>query len=195
MNISEQANKYAEGKANEAITKAIADAYMEGYKAGYKDREEEIPMELRDNKTEYVDLGLPSGTLWATDYEKLDGEQLYLPYCEAERMKLPTQEQWEELRKLCRWEFKIDNAYDYCSATCVGPNGKILLFERTGFIKTKEVEDSWAAYFWMEDEDNNSSEKTAMHLYNSGKINRLRVGAGGLSSFFSGYKLPVRLVR
>ena len=66
MNILEQADKYAEGKANEAITKAIVEAYIEGYKAGYKNREEEIPLELRDNKTEYVDLGLPSGLKWAT---------------------------------------------------------------------------------------------------------------------------------
>ena len=77
MNILENAKKYAEGKANKAITKAIADAYVEGYKAGYKDREEEIPMDLRDNKTEYVDLGLPSGTLWASDYEKSNGEYIY----------------------------------------------------------------------------------------------------------------------
>ena len=34
MNILENAEKYAEGKANQAITKAIADAYIEGYKAG-----------------------------------------------------------------------------------------------------------------------------------------------------------------
>ena len=29
MNILENAEKYAEGKANQAITKAIADAYIE----------------------------------------------------------------------------------------------------------------------------------------------------------------------
>ena len=86
MNILENAEKYAEGKANQAITKAIADAYVEGYKAGYKDREEEIPMDLRDNKTEYVDLGLPSGTLWASDYEKSGGKYIYLPYEEAKHM-------------------------------------------------------------------------------------------------------------
>ena len=39
MNILERADKFAEGKANEAITKAIAQAFVEGYKAGYHDRE------------------------------------------------------------------------------------------------------------------------------------------------------------
>ena len=72
MSLLEKAEKYATGKVNEAITNAIAQAYVEGYKAGYNDREMEIPVDLRDNKTEYVDLGLPSGTLWATKYESID---------------------------------------------------------------------------------------------------------------------------
>lgn len=87
MEITERAGNYAEGKANEAITKAIAQAYADGYRDGYKDREEEIPVDLRDNKTEYVDLGLPSGTLWSNDYEKENGETLYLPYGEAANMR------------------------------------------------------------------------------------------------------------
>lgn len=177
MNISEQANKYAEGKANEAITKAIADAYMEGYKAGYKDREEEIPMELRDNKTEYVDLGLPSGTLWAADYEKLDGELLYLPYCEAEKMNLPTKEQLEELLSNCKWMHNLGRT------TCLGPNGTELYFENTG---TKHFQSSIIEkkqpFFWLENNDNTSN---AVYLSPREKCAYME---------FSGYKLPVRMV-
>ena len=112
MNILENAEKYAEGKANQVITKAIADAYIEGYKAGYKDREEEIPMDLRDNKTEYVDLGLPSGTLWASDYEKSGGKYVYLPYEKANRMNLPTEKQWQELKAYCKMEYDDYNSLD-----------------------------------------------------------------------------------
>ena len=116
MNVLEQAENFAEGKADQAITKAIADAYIEGYKAGYKNREEEIPMDLRDEKTEYVDLGLPSRTLWSTDYEHKQGEggYLFLPYEKAENFKLPTKEQWEELFTLCEWEH-IFKQGDYLS--------------------------------------------------------------------------------
>lgn len=46
MNILERADKFAEGKANEAITKAIAQAFVEGYKAGYHDRENGNPCRL-----------------------------------------------------------------------------------------------------------------------------------------------------
>lgn len=194
MNILEQADKYAEGKANEAITKAIADAYIEGYKAGYKDREEEIPMELRDNKTEYIDLGLPSRTLWSTDYEKLDGDYLYLPYEKAEYLKIPTKEQWEELKTSCKWEYDIDNLYDFIRCRCVGPNGQILKFERTGRIITEGNVDEWEAFFWIED-DSDLNEKNSIHMFNYGKKIDKEIGRCELSKNFSGYKLPVRLVR
>ena len=170
MNILEQADKYAEGKANEAITKAIADAYIEGYKAGYKDREEEIPMELRDNKTEYIDLGLPSRTLWSTDYEELDRKYLYLPYEKAEYLKIPTKEQWEELKTSCKWEYDIDHAYDFICCRCVGPNGQILKFERTGRIITEGNVDVWEAFFWIED-DSDLNEKNSIHMFNYLKRN------------------------
>ena len=194
MNILEQADKYAEGKANEAITKAIADAYIEGYKAGYKDREEEIPMELRDNKTEYIDLGLPSRTLWSTDYEKLDGDYLYLPYEKAEYLKIPTKEQWEELKTSCKWEYNIDNCHDFIRCRCVGPNGQILKFERTGRIITEGNVDEWEAFFWIED-DSDLNEKNSIHMFNYGKKFNKEIGRCELSKNFSGYKLPVRLVR
>ena len=47
MNIIERADKYSEGKANEALTKAIAQAYLDGYRDGYTDREAEIPADFR----------------------------------------------------------------------------------------------------------------------------------------------------
>ena len=194
MNILEQADKYAEGKANEAITKAIADAYIEGYKAGYKDREEEIPMELRDNKTEYIDLGLPSRTLWSTDYEELDRKYLYLPYEKAEYLKIPTKEQWEELKTSCKWEYDIDNYYDFICCRCVGPNGQILKFEWTGRIITEGNVDEWEAFFWIED-DSDLNEKNSIHMFNYLKRSAKEFGKCELSKNFSGYKLPVRLVR
>lgn len=188
MNIQEQANMYAEGKANEAITKAIAEAYIEGYKAGYKDREDEIPMELRTNQVEYVDLGLPSGTLWSTDYERLDGEIQYLTYEKAKTLKLPTKEQWEELYSVCRWH-SVFQSSRYYAAECVGPNGKVLTFICTGLIKFTAKENKDRTYFWTEDnrEDN---DKYMVYLKNYGGASK-----GDCVEDFSGYKLPIRLVK
>lgn len=194
MDILELANKYAEGKANQAITQAIADAYVEGYKAGYKDRENEIPMELRDCKTNYVDLGLPSGTLWSTDYEWQDEKLLYLPYMKASQMNLPTKEQWEELVELCRWGF-IEKRYGNCWVNCVGPNGQVLTFYAHGMKTTSDLNHYYKEIiFWIKDNCNNEG-KQAVHIYEE-KITENKIDLKKeLMEVFSGYHLPVRLVR
>lgn len=205
MNVLEQANNFAEGKTNQVIIKAIADAYIEGYKAGYKNREEEIPMELRDEKTEYVDLGLPSRTLWSTDYEHTQGEggYLFLPYEKAENCKLPTKEQWEELFTLYEWEHFF-NQGDYLSqlrgfeqiyygVNCVSPNGQILSFKTTGRITTDSVRDLRDILFWQKDNRDGRS-KYAVHIFQEYNLIS-RVAKIEVSNTFLGYKLPIRLVR
>ena len=195
MNIIEKADKYADGKANEAITKAIAQAYLDGYRDGYNDREAEIPADFRDNKTTYIDLGLPSRTLWSSDYEKDGEELLYLPYERAEYLKIPTGEQWAELRDYCRWEWHIDDAYDFCWAKCIGPNGNILLFKRTGKIDADTKSCDWEAFFWLEEFSEDEHTFNAIHMYNSMKARKGRNFLRNREQLFSGYHLPVRLVR
>ena len=74
IELKEKAGIYAEENVINVLKEAFAKVYADGYRDGYKDREDEIPVDIRGNKTEYVDLGLPSGTLWSTDYER-DGEK------------------------------------------------------------------------------------------------------------------------
>ena len=64
----DKAKKYAEGKVTDALSQVVADAYMEGYNAGYQDGIDKITRDSVSEETEFVDLGLPSGTLWASDY-------------------------------------------------------------------------------------------------------------------------------
>lgn len=194
MNIIEKADKYADGKANEAITKAIAQAYLDGYRDGYNDREAEIPVDFRDNKTKYIDLGLPSGTLWSEDYEKDDGDLLFLPYDRAEYMKIPTAEQWQELVDECRWEIETDGVYDYLQAKCIGPNGNIIRFKRTGKKDADTVSCEWEAFFWVE-ETQGEELRNIVHLYNSAKKFKRNNLAKYLDYQFTGYHLPIRLVR
>lgn len=191
MEITERAGNYAEGKANEAITKAIAQAYADGYRDGYKDREEEIPVDLRDNKTEYVDLGLPSGTLWSNDYEKENGETLYLPYGEAAKYAIPTEEQWKELREYCEWILRRrSSGEDYSGVTCIGPNGNSTYFEFRGRKEDyNDIPDNWRCYFWiLDNEDNIEKNNVFIGEWNRGMRTKIE-------KTFSGYKLPVRLVR
>ena len=72
----------------------------------------------------YVDLGLPSGTLWKDSNE--DG---YYAYDEAVRKfgsRLPTKAQFEELKDKCTWTW-MGNGYKV-----TGPNGNSITFPATG---------------------------------------------------------------
>ena len=64
--LKELSANYATEKTNEMMSQIVAQAFADGYRMGYKDREDEIQVDLCDSKTEFVDLGLPSGTKWAT---------------------------------------------------------------------------------------------------------------------------------
>ena len=196
MNIIEKADKYADGKANEAITKAIAQAYLDGYRDGYNEREAEIPADFRDNKTTYIDLGLPSRTLWSEDYEKDGDDLLYLPYERAEYMKLPTEEQWNELISECKFEIEwYSNQFSFIKQVkCVGPNGNILRFNITGMYETDEKKSINDVYFWIEDQDDSTS-KNAVNIYSQNERSTMHCSTKKIRGVFSGYRLPVRLVR
>ena len=76
----------------------------------------------------YVDLGLPSGTLWKNANE--GGNDCYFTYHLANSEfsgKLPTMEQFEELCKECKW-FWIGDGYKV-----VGPNGNYITFPTAGY--------------------------------------------------------------
>lgn len=188
MNIIERADKYADGKANDAITKAIAKAYMDGYRDGYNDREAEIPVDFRNNKTTYVDLGLPSRTLWSTDYEKDDNDiMLYLPYERADYLKIPTAEQWKELYSCCRWEPTYYNHGRLSLVKCIGPNGNIIQFTKTGRKNADIISNDYEAFFWLELNENKNQ---SAHIDSWDKGWQWKI-----TDMFSGYHLPVRLVR
>ena len=198
--LATKAEKYASEKTNEMITKAIAQAYADGYRQGYKDREDEIPVDLRENKTKFVDLGLPSGTLWADSFEK-DGEYvIYSPYEKAELLEIPTIEQWNELMNLCKWDFVKDRNGALYRADCAGPNGRVISFFITGLINAIEKRDYNESFFWVKaDIDGNT--KKAVHIFRpyimcEGKLKYIsNVCTVALQNSFSGYKLPIRLVK
>ena len=192
--LREKAASYAAEKTNEVMTSAIAQAYADGYRDGYKDREEEIPVDLRNDKIVFVDLGLPSGTKWSSDYMKDGDNKEYLPYGRAQSLSIPTKEQWEELCDICKWEYSINNAYNLFEARCVGPNGNALKFDWTGKRDIDTLSAFYEVFFWIND-DIDGNDKYAAHIYNAGKANNLKIGVKNTEKCFSGYKLPIRLVR
>ena len=82
-----------------------------------------------DNK-EYVDLGLPSGTLWKVVNES--DEDGFFPYDEAVSQfgsQLPTKEQWEELKDYCEWTWREPQG----GYKVTGPNGKFIVLPAAGY--------------------------------------------------------------
>ena len=180
--LNEKALNYATEKSNQIVNAAIAQAYIDGYRDGYKDREEEIPVNLRVGKTEYIDLGLPSGTLWSADYEKEGKNRMFLPYEKAHSLNIPTIEQLKELRDNCKWENMFESN-SFTGVVFVGPNGNKIKFEISGRITAGGYTDARQVFFWLKDEKE-GNDKSAAHLQNGCLI----------EDMYCGYKLLIRQV-
>lgn len=197
IELIEKAEKYAAEKTSEVITNAIAKAYADGYRDGYKDRANGIFVYLHDNKTEYVDLGLPSGTLWAADYEKDDDKNIYLPFCMTHELSIPTKEQWDELRNNCKWQFKdiIQRYNNHSEVICLGPNGNKLKFDvirLKDFLDNKEKNN---VIFWLKQVSEDTIDKLCANMCQRKDENNELEDYIGTDRFFSGFKLPIRLVQ
>lgn len=191
--LVEKANNYAIENTNLVMAKAIAKAYSDGYRDGYKDCQNHVPVNLHLTNTEYVDLGLPSGTLWASDYETDNDDILYLPYEIAQSYHLPSKEQWIELLENCKWEYSVNHS-TLIEARCVGKNGKVLTFRKTGMLIAENLvpKSGGKAIFWVIN-DTNSNYFDAVHMYyHYVRFNPQKVCA--IESVFSGYRIPVRQV-
>lgn len=199
IELKEKAGIYAEENVINVLKEAFAKVYADGFREGYKAREEEIPIVFHDNQTEFIDLGLPSGTLWSSDYERINGKLSYQIYDNVEVLSIPTVKQCQELLDLCSWESDISFGSNPTikKITCVGPNGNKINFCLTGYIKTdsvfRQITDST---FWAKFEGNSFSNKKAVLISNRDEHNcRSRKLKRELLDAFMGYRLPVRLVK
>ena len=182
-NIIDRAANYASEKTNEMLSQLVAQAFSDGYREGYKDCQNEIPVDLRSNQTEFVDLGLPSGTLWSGEYEKEKDRLQYAPFDKAKTMMIPTKEQCEELLSYCKWGCVRKNGiYDHLD--CIGPNGNIISFFPHGYISSDSCYMEFKVLIWIQD-NVQKSEISVLEMDSSYRL---------IGSLFSGYKLPIRLV-
>ena len=113
-------------------------------------------------------------------------------YDELLYVKLPTEEQCKELFNCCKIEYDINNYYDFCKVTFLGPNGNRLVFNRTGYISVTGNVDTWHAYIWISDD---SSTANTLHIYNTWKYRNAKYGGYEFKQMFSGFRMKVRTVR
>ena len=108
----------------------------------------------QSHTSQYVDLGLPSGTLWKKENE--GGNKARYTYDEAISKfgnKLPTKKQFEELKNKCKWTW-TGNGFKI-----IGPNGNSLFFPAAGYdygnVDVYNVGSS--GYYWSITEFNDNS--------------------------------------
>ncbi len=188
MDIKQKANEYAQGKVTSALEQMIADAYTAGYTDGYQDRDNEIEVDLPKPDPEFVDLSLPSGTLWAADYLRdEEGNILYLTYNEAKKYNLPTEEQVKELFSLP----KDTNRGEPLWLTFLTTEGVRYKITSKGMFQVKDSAVGFGSiHFWVESEITEDNEaKDACFFYGSYS------GWNILRYQYIGYRLPVLVVK
>lgn len=207
MNIEERAAEYAAERANKAFADALAEAYKDGYRDGYNDHKANPMVELVSDydEVEYVDLGLPSGTLWSKDYLRKDGKIVYLPFCEARKLSLPTEEQWKELVKRSsvagitqefKQTYKSEEVAAYPFTSRIG-NGIIFdacweVYDGNG-LNIGDDSDTSYVQFWLAEQTTNRLGDQKYAWWNSRTY--IYSGDSWVRPRFVGEKIPVRLVK
>ena len=186
MTKEEFAAQYSEQKTEE-IKNLIKEAYLKGYEQGCL----ESTHSINYYGVEYVDLGLPSGTLWSKtslQYESYGYKQKLFSYEETKNLQIPTVEQWEELCKYCH----------FFGHSIIGPNGQRIGYNKAPagyWIKTLgEGCEKNQNMFWLRGEINEENNAPAM-LYDVIEKRDNDIICKGASMHFIGFRLPVFLVK
>lgn len=115
--------------------------------------------ENSDTVSQYVDLGLPSGTLWKAENEGIG----YFSYYDAKNNfgeNLPTLNQLKELINVCEWRW-MGNGFDV-----VGPNGNYIYVPAPGDRDCNGVICCLgeSGHYWSSTQYNGSSSSTYYHV-------------------------------
>ena len=185
MNIQEKAKKYAEGKIISAMEQAITDAYVEGYNAACEEISHYEKRIINDDGIVYVDMKLPSGTLWAT--RLLNNGAVKATYFEALKYSIPSFDQWQELIKETAFQVDIDGI------NIVSVDGTSIHLAATEY----DTSGNRAVTIWLKDESDhivNSKHAYSIHkAINEYSGTYISTVAPGVS--FKGQKKPILLVK
>lgn len=186
MEINERGKKYAEGKALSALNAAIEQAYIDGYNDGLKHLENE-KLEAMKEGVEYVDLGLPSGTLWSSVCVKTgSGEIQRLSYLEATKLSIPTKEQYNELFCNCFHNYYYNQSSNPKGYVFTGINGNTI---KVDFVVINQISTFEGLYFWLKDDEDSNERFSAHYKIETNKATPI------FKKVFMGLKLPVMLVK
>lgn len=104
----------------------------------------------------WVDLGLPSGTIWKS-YNESDGEWAHFTYedaCKEYAGMIPSDIQWRELKEKCKWVVYNSNQFqDITYMRVIGPNGNELRLPASGMMRVGQLTstpygENREGYYW-----------------------------------------------
>lgn len=126
----------------------------------------------------YVDLGLPSGTKWKSSNET-GGTNGFYTYDEAVSAfgdKLPTKEQFDELRVYCSWEWQNNGGYKV-----TGTNGNSIVLPAAGCrsFYGDVISVGYYGYYWSSTPFN--SEYAWFLRFNYDEVDMNNGSSGGFS--------------
>ena len=193
MDKEEFANLFVENNY-ESIKDLIKKTYICGYEQGKLDS-----LIYIIDDVQYVDLGLPSGTLWAGPLTKKKSYYSYefFSYQDACLLNIPTEEQYQELVENCQilFEEKGGNAI-----FIVGKNGKRLQVYTENYVTVQHNPERYLTdvhfkgektpkeqnFLWLKSNIEDDHAKVAEVIYNH-ELHSCK--------HFTGFKLPVFLVK
>lgn len=108
-------------------------------------------------KEQFVDLGLPSGKLWAK--ENIEGYSTYDEAVKTFGENLPSREAFKELKKECKWRWDAERK----GMVVTGPNGNSIFLPASGYRYGSSVDDVGCdGHYWS---SSRSDEFFAYNLY------------------------------
>lgn len=157
MELCDKAKAYAQAQS-ETFGAAIEKAYIQGYNDAAKEHAKEF-IKIVEDGVEYIDLGLPSGTLWALSNPSR------LSYHEAQKINIPTKEQIEELIKYIRWEV-VERQYsdEFIILDVYGHSyHKSVCYDQNSGMSRAEM------YMWYRAELDDNGNAHTMNLYRNNR--------------------------
>lgn len=199
MNKEKLASEYAQSQIHQ-ISDALEQAYLKGYEKAIIDNKKVFDID----GVEFVDLALPSGTLWSRHPLMKNGGYETIPYNEAINLPIPSKAQWEELVKHC----DIINGREFCFVA-PSPSSERIYFDywRKGLIGDG-IDYRKGYHFWLNGANISDKSAPVMICCTKNEENSsypfkdspdtLRNDKDFFISsdeYFSGFRLPVFLVK
>lgn len=186
MSKESLAKNYAKEAANNFIEKALETAYLIGFEAGVESVKIP-PMIVIEDGVEYVDLGLPSGTLWSSELHFVDESQM-VSYPEAQKYNIPNRNQLMEfIDNTQMMPGKTNDNIGWPCIDFIGPNGNKVKYIKTGYHERKDRRN---VYFWFSnDELPKNNQALSCNAYYD------KTGCKRQYYMFTGYHLPLALVK